>query len=189
MKRIILTLATVFSMCCLVACGGEKKEDANAGGTGGNESVVTEVPVDEPEVTPAPAEATPEPTVEPTPEPTPDPYADLSGKEWVKTFKDVVDEPTVVIFNDETGRKEIVEPNDLILVTDANDVLALHLPQGYAMTGQGGFEAKDEVTGEGYKIFYLDFEKMSEKKFWKPMFMISYEESEFMIKIEIQTRE
>ena len=164
MKKLLVLFIAVFCMCCMVACGSETNDTTDVGGNheivsdSENKPVVTEAPVDEPE-------ATPEPTVEPTPEPTPDPYADLSGKEWVKTFKDVVDEPTVVIFNDETGRKEIVEPNDLILVTDANDVLALHLPQGYAMTGQGGFEAKDEVTGEGYKIFYLDFEKMSEKNF------------------------
>lgn len=75
MKRIILTLVTVFSMCCLVACGGEKTNDANAGGNN-NEPVVTEAPVVEPEVTPVPAETTPEPTAEPTVEPTAEPTAD-----------------------------------------------------------------------------------------------------------------
>ena len=186
MKQIILTLITVFSMFCLVACGGEQNNDTNAGSKN-DEPVVTAEPTVE--VTPAPAEATPEPTVEPTPEPTPDPYADLSGKEWVKTFKDVVYEPTVVVFNDETARKEIVEPNDLILVTDANDVLALLLPEGYAMTGKGDMVVKDWVSGEGYEIFYLDFEEMVKQKYWMPILTISYEGNKSSIEFEIQTRE
>ncbi len=200
MKQKLLILLTVFSMCGLVACGGEKTNDANAGGNNGEPVVTAEAtaeptkePSSEAEPTEVPVvEATTEPTVEPTPEPTPDPYPgidmnpDLLGKEWLKTFNGVFEEPKVVIFNDETGRKQIVEPDDLILVTDENDVLALYEPEGYAMTGLGGFETKDEVSGEGYEIFYLDFEKMSEKDFWKPMFMISYEGTEFMIKIEIQ---
>ena len=67
MRRFIVTLVTVFSMCYLVACGGEKTNDAN---TGSNNS--------EPEITAAPTveEPTAEPTEEPTPEPTAEPTAD-----------------------------------------------------------------------------------------------------------------
>ncbi len=64
MKRIKITLVTVFSICCLVACGGEKTKDTNVGGNSG-EPVVTEAPADEAEVTPAPAEVTAEPTAAP----------------------------------------------------------------------------------------------------------------------------
>ena len=68
-------------MCCLVACGGEKTNDTNAGGNNG-EPVVTEAPADEPEATPAPegtlaGEVTP--TEEPTPEPTADPAETLTA--------------------------------------------------------------------------------------------------------------
>lgn len=67
MRRFIVTLVTVFSICCLVACGGEKTNDAS---TGSNN--------DEPEITAAPTveEPTAEPTEEPTPEPTAEPTAD-----------------------------------------------------------------------------------------------------------------
>ena len=81
MKRFILTLATVFSMCCLVACSVEKTNDTNAGGNNG-EPVVTEAPADEPEATPAPEGTLAEevtPTEEPTPEPTADPVETLTA--------------------------------------------------------------------------------------------------------------
>ena len=82
MKRKLLTLLTVLSMCCLVACGTETKNDTGAGGNN-DEPVVTEAPADEPEATPAPAddsvtETTPEPTEAPTPEPTTDPAETLT---------------------------------------------------------------------------------------------------------------
>ena len=78
MKRIKFTLVTVFSICCLVACGGEKTKDTNVGNDSGA-SVITEAPADEAEVTPAPAEVTAEPTAEPTPEPTADPVETLTA--------------------------------------------------------------------------------------------------------------
>lgn len=82
MKRKILTLVTVFSMCCLVACGSEKTNDTNAGGKN-DESIATAAPADEAEVTPVLAdksttETTPESTEAPTPEPTADPVETLT---------------------------------------------------------------------------------------------------------------
>lgn len=75
MKRKILTLVTVFSMCCLVACGSEKTNDTNVNDNAADKATVTEAPADEPinedtstgeaEITPAPEEATPEPTADP----------------------------------------------------------------------------------------------------------------------------
>jgi len=189
MKKIVFILITVLCMCCMVACGGEVKEDVSASSSNevpdnsaNDQPVVTEAPIAEPEVTP-------EATAEPTPEPTPDPYADLSGKEWVKTFKGVVNEPTIVVFNDETGRKQIIEPKDVVLVTHEADVLALHLPEGYAMTGYGELVSKDDVSGEGYEIIYLDFEEMSKQKYWMPIFMIRHEGNEYMMEIKLQTQE
>lgn len=75
MKRKILTLVTVFSMCCLVACDSEKTNDTNVNDNAADKATVTEAPADEPinedistgeaEITPAPEEATPEPTADP----------------------------------------------------------------------------------------------------------------------------
>lgn len=69
MRRFIVTLVTVFSICCLVACGGEKTNDASTG-SNNDEPVVTTAPTVE--------EPTAEPTEEPTPEPTADPVETLT---------------------------------------------------------------------------------------------------------------
>ena len=79
MKRKLLILLTVFSMCCLVACGGEKTNDTNAGGNIDDAPVVTAEPTTE--VTPAPVdeyETTPAPTEEPVEEATPAPTEEPS---------------------------------------------------------------------------------------------------------------
>lgn len=77
MKKIIVILATVFSVCFLVACGGETKQEVSVNSSGeekvNNESVV-------PESTEKPTEApAPEATPEPTPEPTADPVETLTA--------------------------------------------------------------------------------------------------------------
>ena len=112
MRRKILTVLTVFSMCCLVACGREKSNDANADNSQESNNQA---------------------------EPTPDPYpgidmnSELSGKEWLKTFDNVINEPKIVVYNDQTGRKQIIEPNDKVLINHESDILAIHMPDGYAM--------------------------------------------------------
>ena len=188
MKKIVFILITVLCMCCMVACGGEVKEDVSASSSNevpdnsaNDQPVVTEAPVVEPEVTPAPAEVTPEPT--------PDPYADLSGKEWVKTFKGVENEPKVVVFNDETGRKQIIEPEEVVLITHESDTLAVHLPEGYAMTGTRDLIVADWISGEGYEVLELDSEEMSKNKFRMSAVSISYKGEEFKIEFTVQTQE
>ena len=71
MKKIVLLFITVFCMCCMVACGGEVKEDASAGG---NNEVLGNSADDESVVT---TEPTAKPTAEPTAEPTPSPEETL----------------------------------------------------------------------------------------------------------------
>lgn len=172
MKRKIITLITAFSMCCLVACSGEKTSD-----TGANDSndvpVVTEAPANESEVTPAPAEATPEPTEEPevvaTPEPTPDPYfeinnSDLIGVEWIESFVGTIDEAKVVVYSLETGRKEIIEKDAIVKINPEKDNLAVYLPEGYKFANRhmGIFSNEGEVYDHS-EIFYLDVKTTWEK--------------------------
>lgn len=184
-------------MCCMVACGGETNDTANVGGNNeivndaADKPVVTEAPVVEPEVTPAPAEVTPEPTAEPTENPYPgiDMNSELSGKEWIKTFKGVIDEPKVVVFNDETGRKQIIEPEEVVLITHESDTLAVHLPEGYAMTGTRDLIVADWISGEGYEVLELDSEEMSKNKFRMSAVSISYKGEEFKIEFTVQTQE
>lgn len=76
MKKIIVILATVFSVCFLVACGEETKEEA-AVNSSGEAKVVSESVVPEPTAKPTEA-PTPEATPEPTPEPTANPVETLT---------------------------------------------------------------------------------------------------------------
>ncbi len=159
MKRNILTFITVLSLCCLTACNAESKNTVGTGNDNvvAVENVVNE-PTAEPiaESTAEPTEAsvsevaetTPEPTsaptevpvVEVTPEPTEEPSgvyrginmeADLPGEEWVETFIGIIEEPKIVVFSDETGRKEIFENDSVIKFNPDTDMLGVYLPDGY----------------------------------------------------------
>lgn len=168
-------------MCCMIACGGETNDTANVGGNNeivndaADKPVVTEAPVVEPEVTPAPAEVTPEPTEEPvteaTPEPTEEPSvvyegidmdSTLNGQDWLETFVGVIDEPKVVVFSDITGKKVIVEQDGEVSVNPDEDAMALFIPEGYtdAHTSSGIATTDNQTATENYKIFYLDSEEM-----------------------------
>ena len=197
MKRIILTLATVFSMCCLIACSGEKTNDANAGGTGGNESVVTEAPADEPAVTPAPAEETPEPTVEPTPEPTPEPTenpypgidfdSELPGLEWVESFTGIIDERKVVVYSDITGRKEIVEESTTVEINPDEDIIAVYSPDGYLKVGDlVGIRISEFVNSEHVRACVLDADATREAKTKKAGVYVKCGGEEVVIKFTLK---
>lgn len=74
-----------------------------------------------------------EPTEEPTPEPVVyegiDMESTLSGLEWMTTFDGIINEPKLVILNDETNKKVIVENGQKIDFSDT-DILATYAPYG-----------------------------------------------------------
>lgn len=91
-------------------------------------------------------EATPEPTSEPTPEPTPEPTAEpvvyegidmestLPGDEWIATsFPGIIDTPKLVVYNDTTNKKVIVEEGQAVEFAK-NDILAIYVPEGTGIT-------------------------------------------------------
>ena len=73
--------------------------------------------------------ATPELTLEPTPVPTPDTESTLPGVEWIQTFNGMIDEPKLVVFNDETNKKVILEDMQEVEFTD-DDTFAVYIPDG-----------------------------------------------------------
>lgn len=85
---------------------------------------------------------TTQPTPEATPEPTPevvvyegiDMESTLPGKEWVHTFVGSIDEPKLVVFNDETNKKVIVEHQQEFEFGEG-DRMAFYMPRGYAIMG------------------------------------------------------
>lgn len=177
MKKTVLTLITILSMSCLVACGAKPAQDTDTGSskeadkqmvadTTANEATVDSTEV--PKVTPAPAD---DPTTEAIPEPTEEPSVEyegidmnstLSGQEWLETFVGVIEEPKVVVFSDITGKKVIVEQEGEVSVNPDEDAMALFIPEGYTdgHTSSGIAKTDNQTATENYKIFYLDSEKM-----------------------------
>lgn len=54
----------------------------------------------------------------------------LPGAEWVATFEGIIDEPKLVVFNDETNKKVILE-NDQEVDFSLTDKIVIYIPQGH----------------------------------------------------------
>lgn len=111
--------------------------------------------------------ATPEPTEEPTPEPEVedskypgiDMESTLPGLEWLASLDEIVEEPLIVVYNDETNKKVIVNEGDEVEFSRSSDVLALYTPNNETMTAmtisgrfnkswEGGNELPDSTTSK-----------------------------------------
>lgn len=181
MKRIIITFITVFSMCCLVACSSETTDDTAADSN--NEVVVNnddDDPVVTTEATPAPTKEpssevtdvapTEEPITEATPEPTEEPSvgyegidmeSDLPGEEWVETFVGIIEEPKIVVFSDETGRKEIFENDSVVKLDPDTDMIGVYLPKGYTRVNKSAGITEKEY---GCELEYFVYFKLKSKE-------------------------
>lgn len=213
MKRRILTFITVFGISCLVACGGETKEDVSTDnkqesvmGSVANESTekpvveATAEPTAEPssEVVDVTTKSTEAPVVEATPEPTQEPVlypgidmeSDLPGQQWLETFVGIIEEPKVVVFNDITGKKVIVEQEGEVAVNPDEDAMALFFPEGYSNgnVSQGIITNKNvqQSCTENYLIFYLDPEKMREVDETEAAFLVKHGEEEVILIVKIK---
>lgn len=162
-----LVLLGVF-MATFTACGSKEtvEEAKDSEVVIAEEAVVEEVAtveVAEPKPTP---EAVPEPTVvetvEPTTEEAPvyegiDMESTLPGEEWIKTFDGIITVPKVVILNDETGRKQIVEDGDKVTINPDTDYIAVYLPGDAKLESHfKGLRTNSSVLGEHYELCYLD---------------------------------
>ena len=131
MRKNTLALLAVMVMIIanlLTACSSSTSQPANA------EKETTQVKEETTEVKEVAeveptAEPTPEPTLEPTPVPTPDTESTLPGVEWIQTFNGMIDEPKLVVFNDETNKKIILEDMQEVEFTD-DDTFAVYIPNG-----------------------------------------------------------
>ena len=111
--------------------------------------------------------AAPEPTEEPTPEPEVedskypgiDMESTLPGLEWLASLDEIVEEPLIVVYNDETNKKVIVNEGDEVEFSRSSDVLALYspnnetmavggLPGGFNEYWQGSNELPDSTTSK-----------------------------------------
>lgn len=137
-KRNILNVLAVLVMLMamlLTACSSGKTDAAPAS----EEASAAEADKEAEQVKEEAAE--PEPTAEPTlePEPTPEPTPEavvyegidmestLPGEEWIKTFDGIIEEPKLVVFNDDTNKKVIVE-NGQEVEFSRTDKLYVYVP-------------------------------------------------------------
>lgn len=131
-KRNILNVLAVLVMLMAMlftACSSGKTDAAPAS----EETSAAEADKEAEQVKEEAAE--PEPTTEPTPEPTPeavvyeeiDMESTLPGEEWIKTFGGIIDEPKLVVFNDDTNKKVIVE-NGQEVEFSRTDKLYVYVP-------------------------------------------------------------
>lgn len=134
-KKSALLVVTITLMATLLtACS--KDQLAASTSEAETESTAEEaVPAENAEGEETAEAAEPEPTAEPTPEPTPeavvyegiDMQSTLPGEEWIKTFNGIINEPKLVVFNDETNKKVIVENGEKVEFSKT-DTLAIYGP-------------------------------------------------------------
>ena len=139
-KRNILNVLAVLVMLMamlLTACSSSKTDVAPASeetsaAEADKEAEQVKEEAEEPEPT---AEPTLEP--EPTPEPTPeavvyegiDMESTLPGLEWMATFDELdIKEPIIVVYNDDTNKKVIVNEGDKVEFSKSSDILAIYTP-------------------------------------------------------------
>ena len=111
--KVLVVLVMLMAML-LTACSSGKTDVAPAS----EETSAAEADKETEQVKEEAAE--PEPTAEPTPEPTPeavvyegiDMESTLPGLEWMATFDEIVNEPLIVVYNDDTNKKVIVNEGD-----------------------------------------------------------------------------
>lgn len=171
----VLVVMTMLMATILTACGSSK---AAAPST---EAETTKVETAKEEVaepaTPPETEEAVEEVAEPEPEPTPTPedtkYAGidmestLPGKEWVETFDGVIEEPLLVIFNDETNEKAIIEDGEEVEFK-RGDTLGVFIPKTTMLVDCICFEVKEvnyfDHTGCYNEIVFQDnlMEKLKE---------------------------
>lgn len=164
-KRNILSVLVVMIMLMatlLTACSSGQATETPAK----EETTKAEVTEETDEVEQTEEVATPEPTEEPTPEPEVedskypgiDMESTLPGLEWIATFDEIdVDEPIIVVYNDDTNKKVIVNEGDEVEFSKSSDTIAFYTPNsetiqiaitpgGFNESWEGGNELPDSVN-------------------------------------------
>ena len=128
----ILVVLIMLMATLLTACSSGETTETSAK----EETAKTEVTEETTEVEQTEETAEPEPMEEPAPEskaedskyPGIDMESTLPGLEWLASLDEIVEEPLVVVYNDETNKKVIVNEGDEVEFSRSSDVLALYTP-------------------------------------------------------------
>lgn len=86
----------------------------------------------------------------------------IPGQEWLDSFVGKVNEPVVVIYNDNTGRKEVVQADSEVTVNPDEDIFAVYFPETSMGATPYSISIKDMIGESNYFIYIMDTEKMRE---------------------------
>ena len=84
----------------------------------------------------------------------------LPGEEWVASFVGKVAEPVVVIYNDNTGRKEVVQANSEVTINPDEDIIAVYFIEASMGETAHAISVKEILGSEYYHLLVMDSEKM-----------------------------
>lgn len=84
----------------------------------------------------------------------------LPGEEWVASFVGNVAEPVVVIYNDNSGRKEVVQANSEVTINPDEDMIAVYFQDKSMGETTYAISVKETKVAECYHILIMDAEKM-----------------------------
>lgn len=84
----------------------------------------------------------------------------LPGEEWVASFVGNVAEPVVVIYNDNSGRKEVVQANSEVTINPDEDMVAVYLNEVEMGATSNAISVKETVVEEYYHMYKMDSAKM-----------------------------
>ncbi len=168
-KIFLLTIMTLMVSLILIGCGSKTTTETVKSEP---EAVVKEeAPKVEEVETKMPEEAaTEEPVVEETIVEEPanalyipkgiDMESTLPGEEWVASFVGNVSEPVVVIYNDNSGRKEVVQANSEVTINPDEDMIAVYWPDGNRYSEPYKISVKETFSYDNYEIRKLDAERL-----------------------------
>lgn len=86
----------------------------------------------------------------------------LPGEEWVASFVGKVNEPVVVIYNDDTGRKEVVQAGSEVIVNPDEDIIAIYWNEISMGCTTHAISTDGIIKSDYYEIEIMDSKKMRE---------------------------
>ena len=164
-RNLLFAILLIVSMFTLTACGSKEVVEAvNETETVAVEESVTKEPVVEASETVVAEEAVTDTIAQ---EPEKELYipkgidmeSTLPGEEWVASFVGNVNEPVAVVFNDNTGRKEVIQGKSEVLINPEEDRIAIYLNEDNMSQMTYNIFSKDWVNGKNYTVFILDPEE------------------------------
>lgn len=84
----------------------------------------------------------------------------LPGEEWVASFVGNVAEPVVVVYNDDSGRKEVVQATKEITINPDEDTIAVYWPEEGMHTKYHAISITKSICFQNYEINIFDVERL-----------------------------